>query len=105
MLKDITFVCIGNSSIIGDSLGPLVGTYLSNIYGFNNNIKIFGTLDNNINFFNVFEFDNYKNSYIVLIDSALGNSNNIGNIIIDSGQLVLRQWYWKRKNSLWRFNY
>ena len=40
-LKDILFVCIGNGNIVGDSLGPLVGSFLK-IYEKTNKIQIIG---------------------------------------------------------------
>ena len=28
MLKNILFLCIGDSNIVGDSLGPLIGSFI-----------------------------------------------------------------------------
>ena len=43
--KKLAFICIGNSEILWDSIGPKVGTYLKNI---NCKINVIGTVNNNI---------------------------------------------------------
>lgn len=98
-LKNILFVCIGNGKIIGDSLGPLIGTVLernkkllensSNIY----NVDILGTFENPILYYNVEEFikniDSQDYSEIVIIDSALGSKENIGKVMITPAEILI----------------
>ena len=86
--KELIFICIGSDLVLGDSLGPLVGTMLKK-----NNISsyIYGTLHQPIT---AREIEHAKihlkqmhpNSLIIAIDAAVGNSNDIGLIkIFDKG--------------------
>lgn len=95
-LKNILFVCIGNGKIIGDSLGPLIGTVLEkNKRLIQNNLKIdvIGTFENPILYYNVEEFikniDSQDYSEIVIIDSALGSKENIGKVMITPAEILI----------------
>ena len=98
MINDIVFICIGTNKVIGDSLGPLVGTYLKVLY---HNIKVYGDIKQNIDYNNINKVINfvnvkYKNHTKVLIDSALGN--NVGDIVLYSGSISLGKGIGKEKN-------
>ena len=85
--SNIIFLCIGTSKIIGDAIGPIVGSKLKSIE--NGYIQIYGTLENNLNFNNTKEIleninSNYTKPCIITIDAALSN-NNLGNIILGNG--------------------
>ena len=95
-LENILFVCIGNGKIIGDSLGPLIGTVLEkNKRLIQNNVKIdvIGTFENPILYYNVKEFikniDSQDYSEIVIIDSALGSKENIGKVMITPAEILI----------------
>ena len=95
-MKNILFVCIGNGKIIGDSLGPLIGTVLEkNKRLIQNNVKIdvIGTFENPILYYNVEEFikniDSQDYSEIVIIDSALGSKENIGKVLITPAEILI----------------
>lgn len=95
-LENILFVCIGNGKIIGDSLGPLIGTVLEkNKRLIQNNVKIdvIGTFENPILYYNVEEFikniDSKDYSEIVIIDSALGSKENIGKVMITPAEILI----------------
>ena len=95
-LKNILFVCIGNGKIIGDSLGPLIGTVLEkNKRLIQNNVKIdvIGTFENPTLYYNVEEFikniDSQDYSEIVIIDSALGSKENIGKVMITPAEILI----------------
>ena len=95
-LKNILFVCIGNGKIIGDSLGPLIGTVLEkNKRLIQNNVKIdvIGTFENPILYYNVEEFikniDSQDYSEIVIIDYALGSKENIGKVMITPAEILI----------------
>lgn len=95
-LENILFVCIGNGKIIGDSLGPLIGTVLEkNKRLIQNNVKIdvIGTFENPILYYNVEEFikniDSQGYSEIVIIDSALGSKENIGKVMITPAEILI----------------
>ena len=95
-MKNILFVCIGNGKIIGDSLGPLIGTVLEkNKRLIQNNVKIdvIGTFENPILYYNVEEFikniDSQDYSEIVIIDSALGSKENIEKVMITPAEILI----------------
>jgi putative sporulation protein YyaC len=89
--RPIIFICIGTDRSTGDSLGPLVGHKLK--YFSKKNFYIYGTLDNPVHAKNLtdtlneIEF-NFKNPYIVAIDSCLGSLDNIGKIFIHPKPLI-----------------
>lgn len=106
--KKIIFLCIGTNKVIGDSIGPIVGTNLINNlkctedFNFeNSNIKVIGDMSNNISYNNI--EDNMKklagNNFIIVIDSALSSENNIGKIFIHDRGLKYAESL-KRKNNV-----
>lgn len=84
----IIIVCIGTDRSTGDSLGPLIGTKLSE-----KRLKLFsvrGTLKNPVHALNLQEtLDNihkeFKNPYIIAVDACLGKTKNIGTITLHEG--------------------
>ena len=73
--SNIIILCVGTRNIIGDSIGPIIGTNIKKIE--NEYIKIFGTLQETVNFSNAREivtslYNDYENPYIITIDAALG---------------------------------
>lgn len=89
--RPIVFVCIGSDRSTGDSLGPLVGHKLK--YLSKNNIYVYGTLESPIHAKNMIDIldeikFNFKNPYIIAIDSCLGSLNNIGKIFIQKKPLL-----------------
>lgn len=95
-LENILFVCIGNGKIIGDSLGPLIGTVLEKnkrLIQNNVNIDVIGTFENPILYYNVEKFIKNINSQdyseIVIIDSALGSKENIGKVVITPAEILI----------------
>ena len=86
-------LCIGTSKCIGDSLGPLVGEDLYSKVN-QSNIYIFGNLKRNITYQNVDIVLNkidkqIKNSYFIVIDSALSNRENIGKMVISKNKMII----------------
>lgn len=86
--SDIIFLCIGTSKIVGDAIGPIVGSKLKKLE--NEYIHIYGTIESNLNFNNTKKIiksinSNYRNPCIITIDAALSCNNNIGDIIVGSG--------------------
>lgn len=97
-MKNISFICIGSNKVIGDSLGPLVGSFLKEKYRSNDNIKIYGDINNPVTFKNIEYIKNKisKSETVVLIDSALGK--DVGNIIINKGGINIGESLDKDKN-------
>ena len=95
----ILFVCIGTSSIIWDSIGPLVGNYLENKLGTN---YVLGNVNNNIcNKYDLIKhYSKIKNKYIVAIDSALVHQNLEGEIFINNKPIILGSGINKNKGSI-----
>lgn len=93
--REIIFVCIGTDRCTGDSLGPLIGyklkTYFKDIS--KNNIYIYGSLEAPVHSKNLIDIINrikvnFKNPYIVAIDSCLGKVNNIGKVFVRNNPIL-----------------
>ena len=87
-VSNIIFLCIGTHKIIGDAIGPIVGSNIKHLE--NEYIRIYGTVENNLNFNNAKTtiqniYNNYKKSCIVTIDAALSENANAGDIFFSSG--------------------
>ncbi len=89
------FLCIGTDKVMGDAFGPLVGKFLSELIENDyENIFIEGTLDNPISYINIDDRLNkiyriYDNPCLIVVDSALSNDEDIGNIIVKKGKTNL----------------
>ncbi len=93
LLKDNrqpVFMCLGSSKVIADSLGPITGTLLTQKY----NIKafVYGNIKNNITGENLEEYyefikQTHPKSKIIIIDSGLGDINDVGLIKLNKGKL------------------
>lgn len=88
--RPIIFVCIGTDRSTGDSLGPLIGTFLQekNVHPF----RIYGTLDQPIHALNLkeklFEIKTrHPDPFIIGIDACLGRLKSVGIIQIGSGPI------------------
>lgn len=86
--RPIVFICIGTDRSTGDSLGPLVGTFLEE-----KNIKsffVYGTLDNPIHAVNLAEKlreikEKHLHPFIIAIDACLGRVKSVGVIEVGEG--------------------
>ena len=94
--SEIVFLCVGTDRLIGDSFGPLVGSRLKErLKDFNTlEVNVYGTLEENISYTNINEVidtinKNHSNSYIITIDAALSEKNNIGNIYVKNEKLII----------------
>ena len=86
--QPILFVCIGTPSVLGDCLGPLVGSVLESKIP----ASIYGTLENPVHALNCKDiFQNIKKQhqkpFIIAIDAALGNDTQSGYILLKKGPL------------------
>lgn len=92
--QKIVFLCIGSNKIIGDCFGPLVGSKLKNLLKEEKNIKVIGDMEFPVNSKNIYKTikmidNNYKDSFIVSIDSAISNFNLTGNIFITNDGIAM----------------
>lgn len=86
------FVCIGTNKLIEDSFGPRVGDILEKQFEKNKHIKILGTMNSPIHFQNAPIFLDYlkqEGSKTIIIDSALGEENLIGNSYLNRGGIEI----------------
>lgn len=95
-MNNILFLCIGDSNIVGDSLGPLIGSFIrrnKDSICTNINIEVIGTMKFPVGYKTINNIINNvaKNTFIIIIDSALGSEKNIGKIIIDETSLCAGQ--------------
>lgn len=86
--RPIVLVCIGTDRSTGDSLGPLVGSFLEekDVTSFH----VYGTLDAPIHAVNLDErlkeiIEKHQDPYIIGIDACLGRMKNVGVIQIGDG--------------------
>lgn len=86
--RPIVFVCIGTDRSTGDSLGPLVGSFLEekDVTSFH----VYGTLDEPIHAVNLGERLKeielkHHDPYIIGIDACLGRMKNVGVIQVGNG--------------------
>ncbi len=78
--KKPIFICIGSDLVLGDSLGPLVGTFLKNK---NVGSYIYGTLNfpitaKEVEYARTYLKQMHPNSISIAIDAAIGSSEDIG---------------------------
>jgi putative sporulation protein YyaC len=83
--EDVVFVCIGTDRSTGDSLGPLVGTYLTGL-GYTN---VLGTVDEPIHAMNLAErvADIPEGKTVIAIDACLGRLSSVGKTEIVRGSV------------------
>ena len=104
---DIVFLCIGTDRMTGDAFGPIVGSKLQEkLEKYNiSNINVYGTLGKNVCYTNIGETlkiinDRHPNSCVIAIDSALGEKEDIGKIIINKEQIHIGKGLGKNKIEL-----
>ena len=91
-ISKLIFLCIGTDRVIGDSFGPLVGYKLKYLFKGEENIKVIGNLNNIICIHNISKIiedinNTYPESFLIAIDAALSNKNNIGTIVVSNSSI------------------
>ena len=86
--KELVWVCIGTDRITGDSLGPFVGTMLTEA-GVPN---VYGTIDHPVHALNLAETlerikESHPDACIVGIDAGLGKAESVGSMELRDGAL------------------
>ncbi|WP_409303539.1 spore protease YyaC [Peribacillus sp. SCS-155] len=87
-LQPIVVVCIGTDRSTGDSLGPLVGTFLNEKSA--SRFHVYGTLDDPIHAMNLEEKlseiqNNHVDPFIIGVDACLGRLKSVGIVQIGEG--------------------
>ncbi|MDP4146836.1 MAG: spore protease YyaC [Bacillota bacterium] len=82
---NVVFFCVGTDRSTGDSLGPLVGSFLKN-KGYNN---VIGTLEDTVNGENICERlkEIPNNKTVIVIDSTLSDKRFVGNYFVNNSGL------------------
>lgn len=86
--KKPIFICIGSDLVLGDSLGPLVGTFLRN-----RQVKsyVYGTLNypitaKEVEYARTYLKQMHPSSIAIAIDAAVGNADDVGLVrIVNKG--------------------
>lgn len=83
-IEDLIFACIGTDRSTGDSLGPLVGTFLK-AEGFN----VYGTIDEPLHAMNLQCVLNKlpNDKIIIAVDACLGKVSSVGTIDVFDGPI------------------
>lgn len=94
--KEMVFLCIGTDKVLGDCIGPLVGSKLNDYFDRYNkyDVYIYGSLEEPINYSNVNDIikminNNYENPCVIVVDAALSKRENIGKIFVSKGLTLL----------------
>lgn len=87
--KIATVICIGSDLVLGDSLGPLVGTMLKKM---NVPCYVYGTLSTPVTAKEIVYAKNYvkkthPENFLIAVDAAVGDKNDVGLIKIENGGL------------------
>ena len=101
----IIFLCIGTNAIVGDAFGPVVGSVLKRFFQNDKSVLIMGDLQNTITYNDIPEKqiyinNNYKNSLIIVLDSALSELHNLGKIFIQNRGLKYAESLRKKNNTI-----
>ena len=86
--QNLTFCCIGTDRSTGDSLGPLVGSYLNSMPNFP--FKVIGTLEQPVHALNLHETIEHlelEKPFVVAIDACLGDEPSVGFIVLSNSAI------------------
>jgi len=90
--RSIVVVNIGTDRSTGDSLGPLVGSFLKEKQHLIPEVHLYGTLDNPVHATNIDKCiesikNIHSNSIIIAVDACLGQAKNVGNLSLGIGSI------------------
>ena len=99
-MEEYIFICIGTNKLIADSFGPRVGQKLKKKLAFFSKVEVLGTMENPIHFRNAKEtlkqLQPYHQKQMILIDSAIGKNEKIGNIYYNIGGVEIGKAFGKK---------
>lgn len=84
-IENVFFFCVGTDRSTGDSLAPLVGTWLKD-KGYKN---VLGTIDDPVHALNIADKieEIPEDVTVIAIDASLGSARNIGKTKLEEGSL------------------
>lgn len=91
-MEEYIFVCIGTNQLLEDSFDPRVGEILEKKFKEISKVKVLGTMKCPIHFQNAPVFVDYlktEKSKLIVIDSALGEEELIGNTYMNRGGIEI----------------
>ncbi|MDD9266981.1 spore protease YyaC [Paenibacillus sp. GCM10023248] len=82
---EIVIICVGTNRYTWDSLGPMVGTRLSERFEGHRHVHLYGTLDQPVHALNLQKTiahisKTHKQAYMIAVDAALGQFYKIGTL-------------------------
>lgn len=88
--RPIVVVNIGTDRSTGDSLGPLVGSFLKEKQHLLPGIHVYGTLDEPVHATNITKYmdiimNAHSNPVVIAVDACLGQAKNVGNVNLGIG--------------------
>ena len=96
---NIVLLCVGTDRIIGDSLGPIVGTMIEQTCSStralayaSRQLNVYGTLHHTVHALNLEEISlqiqkKHADCTVIAIDASLGDRSDIGSVFIRPGNL------------------
>ena len=89
--EPIVFMCVGSDKVVGDSLAPIVGEYLTK--KFKIKAYVYGSLKNPITAINVLSAYNYikvkhPKSKLIIIDATLSDEENINFVRLENNGII-----------------
>ncbi|KUO48837.1 MAG: hypothetical protein APF76_18330 [Desulfitibacter sp. BRH_c19] len=92
LVRPIVVVNIGTDRSTGDSLGPLVGSFLQEKQRFMPEFHVYGTLDQPVHATNIEQcmeniMELHSNPVIIAVDACLGQAKNVGNLNLGVGSV------------------
>lgn len=88
--RELVLLCVGTDRSIGDALGPLIGSLLTDKA--DRGYDVVGTLDEPVHATNLTDTlrwmqEFYQNPLVVAVDASLGRSESIGMFTVGQGSL------------------
>lgn len=88
--RELIILCMGTDRSTGDSLGPLVGSFIHDLSL--HNFKTYGWLHEPVHAMNLkdclkYIYNQYTSPFIITIDAGLGRERSIGHIISGVGSI------------------
>lgn len=87
---EYVIVCIGTDRSTGDALGPLIGSYFSELMP--RHMTVYGTLKRPVHATNLPDYmehieRQHRKAFVIAIDACLGKNDSVGNIITGIGSI------------------